>query len=188
MRASALSGRSPVPAPVGAPLSWARLGWAWGWLVAAVLCVAATIAVVAPGWLDGPTRELPDRLSLIADIFFNNLLQALVPLLGGWLAAGHLLAGRRAVASIFVVLPTLMVARSVLTIGAVGGSDAAWLADAARWWLLELAALAAASATGLWLVRNPELRERFGPPAMRRALAIVLATLATGAIIEVLTA
>ena len=81
-----------------------------------------------------------------------------------------------------------MVARSVVTIGAVGGADPGWLADAARWWLLELAALATAGWTGLWLVRHPERRERLGPAAARRALAVVVGALAAGAAVEVQTA
>jgi hypothetical protein len=172
----------------GAIPSWAALAVAWAALALAVLVSAAAAALLAPGWLDGPTRPLPDRPLLMLDIFFNNLLLALLPLIGGWLAAGHLLAGRRWLAPLFMLLPTVVVARSVVTIGAVGGADPGWLADAARWWLLELAALAAAGWTGLWLVRHPELRERLGPAAARRALAIVVPALASGAAVEVLTA
>jgi hypothetical protein len=168
--------------------SWAALTVAWAALALAELIAAAAAALLAPGWLDGPTRPLPDRPLLMLDIFFNNLLLALLPLVGGWLAAGHLLAGRRRLAWLFVLLPALVVARSVVTIGAVGGADPGWLLDAARWWLLELAALAAAGWTGMWLMRHPELRERLGPAAARRALAVVVPTLVAGAGVEVLTA
>jgi hypothetical protein len=168
--------------------SWAALAAAWAALVLAVLLTAAAAALVAPGWLDGPTRPLPNRALLMLDIFFGNLLLALLPLIGGWLAAGHLLAGRRRLAWLFMLLPAVVVARSVVTIGAVGGADPSWLADAARWWLLELAALAAAGWTGLWLARHPRLRERLGPAAARRALAVVVTTLAAGASVEVLSA
>jgi hypothetical protein len=59
--------------------------------------VAVYLAV--PGWLgDSGVHELPDRPLLMLDIFLNNLLLALMPLFGGWLAAGHLNAGRRLVA------------------------------------------------------------------------------------------
>jgi hypothetical protein len=168
--------------------SWRALTLAWAALVLAVVVTAAAAVVAAPGWLDGPTRPLPDRPLLMLDIFFNNLLLALLPLVGGWLAAGKLLAGRRRLAWLFVLLPGAVVARSVVTIGAVGGADPGWLADAARWWLLELAALAAAGWTGLWLARHPHLRERLGPAAARRALAVVVTTLAAGAAVEVLSA
>jgi hypothetical protein len=168
--------------------SWAALVRAWAALALAVLVSAAVTALLAPGWLDGPTRALPDRPLLMLEIFFGNLLLALLPLIGGWLAAGHLLAGRRRLAWLFVLLPAVVVARSVVTIGAVGGADPSWLADAARWWLLELAALAAAGWTGLWLARHPRLRERLGPAAARRALAVVVTTLAAGASVEVLSA
>jgi hypothetical protein len=161
---------------------------AWAALTLCVVVSAAAAALLAPGWLDGRTRLLPDRPLLMLDIFTNNLLVALLPLIGGWLAAGHLIAGRRRVAFVFVLIPGLVVVRSVVTIGAVGGADPAWLLDAARWWLLELGALATASTTGLWFARHPDLRERHGPFAARRALAVMVGTLAAGAGVEVLTA
>ena len=189
MRPGSLSDGPPASGWVdAAPPSWPELVRAWATLALAVLATAAATALLAPRWLDGPTRPLPDRPLLMLDIFFNNLLLALLPLIGGWLAAGHLLAGRRRLAWLFVLLPAVVVARSVVTIGAVGGADPGWLADASRWWLLELAALAAAGWTGLWLVRHPELRERLGPAAARRAIAIAVPALATGAAVEVLTA
>jgi hypothetical protein len=189
VRAGSLSEGRPASGRVcAASPSWLELARAWATLALAVLATAAATALLAPGWLDGPTRRLPDRPLLMLDIFFNNLLLALLPLIGGWLAAGSLLAGRRWLASLFMLLPTFVVARSVVTIGAVGGADPAWLADAARWWLLELAALAAAGWTGLWLVRHPHLRERLGPAAARRALAVVVGALAAGAGVEVLSA
>ncbi|MCP9491539.1 MAG: hypothetical protein MSC31_16940 [Solirubrobacteraceae bacterium MAG38_C4-C5] len=164
------------------------MGRTWAALTAVVLASAAATAVVAPDWLDGPTRELPNDPRLMADIFFNNLLIVLLPLLGGWLAAGHRQAGRPRVAWIFVAVPTVVLMRSLLTIGAVGGADPAWLGAAARWWLLELGALAAATATGLWLVRHPHRREDHGPAMMRRALLIAVGALGCGTFIEVLTA
>jgi hypothetical protein len=178
----------PDDATHGRPPSWARLGGTWLAFVVVVLIVAGAVSLLAPDWLGGGERELPDRPSLILDIFFNNLLLALVPLVGGWLAAGHLLARRGAVAAACLLLAALVVARSLVTIGAVGGADLAWLADAARWWLLELAALAVATETGIWLARNPAIRDRQGPHALRRAVAVVVATLAAGAVVEVLTA
>ncbi|MGI8944772.1 MAG: hypothetical protein ACR2GL_00850 [Thermoleophilaceae bacterium] len=154
-----------------------------------MIAVAAAVQLAAPGWLgDTGERELPDSPLLVIDIFVNNLLLALVPLFGGWLAAGHLSAGRRGAAAAFVLLPAVIVARSLATIGAVGGADPAWLADAARWWLLELAALAASVRTGLWLWRHPRLREEHGPAAMRRALTVVVLALGVGACVEVLSA
>lgn len=162
---------------------------AWAALTGVVLVTAAVTAVVAPDWLAGPTRELPDDPLFMAELFTRNLLLAVViPLLGGWLAAGQRLEGRRIRAAIFVVLPGVIIARSLLTIGAVGGADLPWLADAARWWLLELVAVAAAGTTGLWLARHPHLRRTQGPAAIRRAAMIAASALACGALIEVLTA
>lgn len=188
MRPGALNLRSPSDPGTGEPPSWRRLAGAWLAFVAMVLIVAGAVSLVAPDWLGGGQRELPDRPSLIVDIFFNNLLLALVPLIGGWLAAGHALAGRRVVAAACLLVAAAVVTRSLVTIGAVGGADPVWLADAARWWLLELAALAVATETGIWLARNPAIRDRQGPQALRRAVAVVVATLAAGAVVEVLTA
>ncbi len=171
------------------PPSWSTMARAWVALTGVVLVTAAVTAVVAPDWLAGPTRELPDDPLFMAELFTRNLLLAVViPLLGGWLAAGQRLEGRRIRAAIFVVLPGVIIARSLLTIGAVGGADLPWLADAARWWLLELVAVAAAGTTGLWLARHPHLRRTQGPAAIRRAAMIAASALACGALIEVLTA
>lgn len=189
MRAGALSAPTRTPLPAGeAPPSWSHVGLTWVAFVATTLAVAGATALIAPGWLDGPTRELPDQAVLILDIFVNNLLLAALPLVGGWLAASHRRAGRPVLGALFVLVPALAVARSLFTIGAVGGADPAWLLDASRWWTLELMALAAAWATGVWLARHPELCEHHGLPAMRRALIVVVAALATGSAVEVLTA
>jgi hypothetical protein len=187
VRARALN-RSTYPAQRRGFVDWKALAATWVVFVAVVLVVAGLVAVVAPDWLDGETRELPDSPLLIVDIFVNNLLIALLPLLGGWLAAGCLVAGRRLLAGMYLLAPVLIVGRSLVTIGAVGGADPAWLAGAARWWLLELVALAASACTGLWLARHPELRERDGTRAIRPAGSIVVVSLAMAAVVEVLTA
>ena len=189
MRAGALSNPAAARSQLaeGAP-SWTQLATTWALFCALVLTIAAAVHVAAPGWLgDSGERELPDRPLLVLDIFVNNLLLALVPLFGGWLAAGHLSAGRRLVARLFLVLPAVIVARSLATIGAVGGGDPAWLADAARWWLLEVGALAISARTGLWLARHPGLRDDHGAEAMRRALGAVVSMLAVAACVEVLS-
>jgi hypothetical protein len=189
VRAGALSSPAPGADLDLRPPSWIQLATTWALFAAAVIAVAAAVHLAVPGWLgDSRVRELPDRPLLMLDIFFNNLLLALVPLFGGWLAAGHLSAGHRLVASVFLLLPALIVARSLVTVGAVGGGDPRWLANAARWWLLEVGALAVSTRTGLWLARHPQLRDEHGPVAMRRALAVIVCALAAGATVEVLTA
>jgi hypothetical protein len=187
MRAGALT-RMAAP-PGKRPPSWMQLGFAWAAFATAVVAVAAVVHLAAPGWLgEAGERPLPDRPLLVLDIFLNNLLLALVPLLGCWLAAGHLTAGRRVVAGVFLVLSAVILARSLVTIGAVGGADPGWLADAARWWLLEVGALAIAARTGYWLASHPRLRDEHGAEAMRRALAAIVTMLLTASAVEVLTA
>lgn len=195
MRARALGPRPPERAIGALPPTrldcpaWRQLALAWIAFVAVVLGTAAIVAAIAPDWLGGSTRALPDSAGLIGQIAVNNALLALLPLFGGWLAASHRRAGRRVVALPFAIAPALITARSLLTIGAVGGADPAWLADAARWWLLELAAYAAAGYTGLWLVGHPEaLDTPAAPRAMRRAFAVIAIALPAGAAVEVLTA
>lgn len=189
MRAGELSAAASCAAGGDQPPSWRQLAIASALLTGVVLAVAGVVHLLAPDWLgDSGERELADRPLLVLDILVNNLLLALIPLLGGWLAAGHLAAGRNLVGGAFVALAAIVVARSLATIGAVGGADPAWLADAARWWLLEVAALAVAARTGLWLCRHPELRDEHGAPALRRALWLVVGALALGACVEVLSA
>jgi hypothetical protein len=171
------------------PPSWTQLAATWAAFAAMVLAVAVAVRLAMPGWLgDSGVSELPDRPLLMLDILVNNLLIALVPLFGGWLAAGHLIAGRRLVAGVFLVLPALVVGRSLVTVGAVGGGDPSWLVDSARWWLLEVGALAVSARTALWLARHPQLRDEHGPAAMRRALAAAVGALLVAAPVEVLTA
>ena len=189
MRAGALSSPAAIERVDQRPPSWTQLAATWAAFAGVVLAVAVAVRLAMPGWLgDSGVRELPDGALLVLDIFVNNLLIALVPLFGGWLAAGHLNAGRRLVAGVFLVLPALVVGRSLVTVGAVGGGDPGWLVDSARWWLLEVGALAVAARTGLWLARHAPLRDEHGPAAMRRALAVIVCTLAAGATVEVLTA
>lgn len=164
------------------------MGVTWLLFLAVVLAVTGLVRVAAPDWLSGETRELPDRPLLIVDIFVNNLLIALLPLLGGWLAAGYSVAGRRVFAGLFLLGPALIVGRSLVTIGAVGGADPSWLVGAARWWSLELAALAASSSAGAWLVGHAQVRDTAGKAVMRGALIVVVCALAVAAAVEVLTA
>ncbi len=175
-------------APPAEPPSWRQLAAAWLVFVMVVVGSAALVAVVAPSWLSSSTRSLPHTVAMIADIATNNLLIGLVPLFGGWLAAAHLRRGRRLMALPFALVSALVVARSLLTIGAVGGSDLPWLAGATRWCLLELVAYATASYTGLWLIRHPEtLYCRESHRALRRALAVMVSALVAGAVVEVLS-
>jgi hypothetical protein len=189
VRARALSSPAASARLDERPPSWTQLAATWALFAAVVLVVAVAVHLAVPGWLgDSGERELPNRPLLMLDIFFNNLLLALVPLFGGWLAAGHLGAGRRLVAGVFLLLPAVIVARSLVTVGAVGGGDPGWLADSARWWLLEVGALAVSARTGLWLARHPQMRDKEGPAAMRRALAAAVGALLVAAAVEVLTA
>jgi hypothetical protein len=189
VRAGALSTAAAVRRLGERPPTWAQLAATSTLFAVVVLVVALAVHLATPGWLGASgTRELPNRPLLMLDIFVHNLLLALVPLFGGWLAAGHLSAGRRLAAGPFLALPAVVVARSLATIGAVGGGDPRWLADAARWWLLEVSALAVSARTGLWLARHPQLRDEHGPAAMRRALLAIVAVLGVAACVEVLTA
>ncbi len=175
-------------APPAEPPSSRQLAAAWLASVMVVVASAALVAMVAPTWLSSRTRGLPHTVAMIAYIAANNLLIGLVPLFGGWLAAAQLRRGHRLRALPFAAVPALVMVRSLLTIGAVGGSDLPWLAGATRWWLLELVAYATASYTGLWLIRHPEtLYRRESHRALRRALAVMVSALVAGAVVEVLS-
>ena len=162
---------------------------AWAGLTAPVLLCAALTHAFYPRWLAGsPTRALPDQPSLVVDILANNLLVAVTPLLGGWLAARALARGRRLLATICLGWPILVISRSLTTLGVFGGGDLRWFAAASRWWLLELAALAVSLRTMVWLAACPERLDRTGREAINRALAVVVALLTAAALVEVLTA
>lgn len=192
MRTGAIAAaHGQVPRVDGHPPSWCELAATWAVLVALVLGVVGPVAVLFPDAFDGPTRTLPNEPALMLAIFLNNLMLSALPLLGGWLAGARPASGQRGARLsrlLFLLLPALIVARSLFTIGAVGGSDLGWLLDAARWWLLELLALAAGVRTGLWFARHPKRRERCGRQATGRALGVIVGALAAGALIEVLSA
>lgn len=188
MRARDLKTAEPLESSESEPPLFAFLS-SWALMVLAVVAVAGLTHLAFPRWLEGvPARELPERASLVADIFANNLLIAVTPLLGGWLAAGQLVRGRPAVAIAILALPALVIARSLMTIGIVGGGDLGWLLSASRWWLLEVAALAVSAQTVTWIALRPRLREEHAGAAMKRALSIVIVLLALAAIVEVFTA
>ncbi len=189
--------RRPVPSLVSlveasalpAPPSWRALAKTWLAFVAIVLVTAAIFAVIAPDWLAAPTRTLPDTTTMVVEIASNNLLIAIMVLLGGWLAAAHLRRGRRATAVPFALLPALVMTRSLLTVGAVGGADLPWLASAARWWLLEFVAYATVTHTALWLIRHPDVvYQPESHRALRRALVLMTIALVVGAVVEVFSA
>jgi hypothetical protein len=188
-------------------LSRRTLVLAVGTPCALTLLVAGAVAIAAPGWLDHSTRgaietavttvtpagltgdavELPDEPGLAVDIFFNNFVQAFLPLLGGWLAASR--RGHRPLAvAVFLILPLAIAARSLFTVGAVGGADPAWLVDSSRWWLLEAAALGIGCTIGgrLALGRAPSADIR--RLAALHGVAAIAVLLALAAIIEVFTA
>ena len=193
MRAGALTLERPfVPQPGAAkPPTPAHVAMVWALLVLVVLAIATVTAAIAPSILDGPTHSLPDEPLLIATIFLNNLLLAVAPVLGGWLARG-----RRVMASthprlwrnVLLGIPVALIAKSLLLVGLVGGSDPAWLLDAARWWLLELAALATGLSGGLWLERHPGVSVSEQRRVVGGTLAALTVALAVAALIEVLTA
>jgi hypothetical protein len=179
-------------------LTRARAAWALPtfplagpWLAALVLGVLVTAAatrLLAPaGWRDPPTRALPNRPDVVAGILLNNIVVAVAPAYGAWLAARHRARGRRWIAAAVLALPAAVLVRAVAVIGFVGGLDPGWLVSAARWWTLELAALAVSTAAGWRVWRGPS----WGEDAARRLRAVtvlILGLLLAGAVIEVWSA
>lgn len=186
-----------------APSILSIIRW-WATFVLATLVVAGLIKVAAPTWLSDvdasgvaaavrmvaptvgtKTVTLPNDPLLAGDIFFNNFLLVLLPLLGGWLSRTSAQAPRILRCGL-LVLPAVIVGRSLLTVGAVGGADPAWLLDASRWWVLEVGALACGAHIGTWLAgsrhsRGDELN------ALRRGLLLSASLLVLAAAIEVFT-
>ena len=119
--------------------------------VAVVLVSAAVVWAVAPAsWQSLITSEQRTDASALTvlSLWVNNVLICCLPVLAGVLAHRLVIRGRRGWARVVVTVAALGVTRSLLVIGLVGGLDPAWLAGAAAWWLLEVAALSACCAAG----------------------------------------
>lgn len=154
--------------------------------VAVILTAAAAVWALAPGsWqslIDDEQHTDAGALAVIA-ITANNLLICCLPVLAGVYA--HRLArhGRTWWAWAVLALAGLIVIRSLLVIGLVGGLDPAWLAGAAAWWLAEIAALAVCCAAGFNAARAAD--ELVASRQLAHAVAFACLLLPCAAIVEV---
>ena len=154
--------------------------------LAIVLVAAVSVCALAPAsWQSVIVDEQrTDATALtVISIWANNVLICCLPLIGGVFAHRLVERGRRGWARLVIAVAAVGVTRSLLAIGLVGGLDPRWLAQAAPWWILEVAALGACCAAGWRAFRNVE------PVSASRQLAHALtfacATLGAAALIEV---
>ena len=120
--------------------------------VAVILAVAAAVWALAPAsWqsLVADEQRLDGGALTVIAISANNLLICFLPVLAGVYAHRFARRGRTGWARAVLSLAALVVLRSLLVIGLVGGLDPAWLAGAAAWWFAEIAALSVCCAAGL---------------------------------------
>jgi hypothetical protein len=177
----------PARTSPASPTTWAAASMFAAFVLGVLVTAAATRLLAPTAWRDPPARALANRPGVVAGIVLNNLVVAVAPAYGAWLAARYRAGGRPRVAAVVLALPSAVLVRAVATIGFVGGLDPGWLLSAARWWTLELAALAVSAATGWHIWRGPCL----GDDAARRlrgAAALIVGLLASAAFIEVWSA
>lgn len=154
--------------------------------VTVILATAAAVWGLAPqSWGSLITAEQrTDATALtVISIAVNNLVICCLPLLAGVYAHRLVRRGRRRVARVVVAVAGLGITRSLLVIGLVGGLDPAWLARAAAWWVLEIAALSVCCAAGWRAFRDadPTVVSR----QLAHALAFAAATVTVAAVVEV---
>ena len=154
--------------------------------VAVILATAATVWALAPGaWqslIEDEQRTDAGALAVIA-ITANNLLICCLPVLAGVYAHHLARRGRNWWARAVLAFAGLIVIRSLLVIGLVGGLDPAWLAGAAAWWLAEIAALSTCCAAGFNAARAGD--ELVASRQLAHAVAFACLLLPCAAIVEV---
>jgi hypothetical protein len=175
---------------------WARERPDSGFVIAAAAFATAAFAIVlavALGvWMLAPAswhsliveEQRTDATALtVVSLWANNVLICCLPVLAGVFAHRLVDRGRRRWARVAIAVAAVGSVWSLLVIGLVGGLDPAWLASAAAWWIVEVAALSTCCAAG-WLA----FREPNSAVASRRlahAMTFACAALVMGAVTEV---
>lgn len=154
--------------------------------ITVILSTAAAVWALAPlSWASLITAEQRTDATAptVISIAVNNLLICCLPLLAGVYAHRLVRRGRRRLARVVVAVAGVGVTRSLLVIGLVGGLDPAWLACAAAWWVLEIAALSVCCAAGWMAFRDtdPAVVSR----QLAHALVFAVAVLTVAAVVEV---
>jgi len=165
-------------------LGAAAARWAAG-AVAIVLATALLVWLVAPDSWQRLIRDTQDTDATVAQwlsIWLTNFVICAVPLLAGALAQRDRATRPRRTRALIAVT-ALIVLRSLVTIGLVGGLDPSWLLAAAPWWLLEAGCLGTAVGAGR-LARDSSDGEQVIAQLTVTAVAIAGA-LAVAALVEV---
>ena len=127
------------------PRELATTAWRWGAVgIGVVLATAAIVWLFAPADWQRLIRSEQHTDATVAQwlgIWVTNFVICCLPLLAGALAHTQQAAGRTRRAAVVLVVADLLVLRSPVIIGVVGGLDPRWLARAAAWWLAEVASL-----------------------------------------------
>ena len=154
--------------------------------VAVVLAVAAAVWALAPAsWqsLVEAEQHTADGALTVLSITANNLLICCLPVLAGVYAHRLARRGHTRCARGVVAFAGLIVLRSLLVIGLVGGLDPSWLAGAAAWWIAEVAALAVCCAAGCNAARAAD--ELAASRQLAHAVAFACLVLPCAAVTEV---
>jgi hypothetical protein len=151
-----------------------------------VLAVAVGVRVLAPpSWqsLIVEAQQTDATALTVISIWANNLLICCLPVLAGVFAHRLVARDRRGWAGAVIAVAAVGVARSLLVIGFVGGLDPRWLANAAAWWIPEVAALSACCAAGWLAYRDSD--STVASLRLAHAMTFACAALAVSAVIEV---
>ena len=154
--------------------------------VAVVLAVALGVWALAPAsWqsLIVEEQRTDATAPTVISIWTNNLLICCLPVLAGVFAHRLVDRGRRGWARAVIAVAGVAVVRSLLVVGLVGGLDPIWLADAAAWWIPEVAALSACCAAGWLAYRDGD--STVASLRLAQAMTFACAALAMSALIEV---
>lgn len=161
--------------------------WASGIAIAIVVAVAGAVWAIAPAsWqsLIADEQRTDATVLEVISIWTNNLLVCCLPLLAGAFAHRLVARHRRRWARLVLAIAALGIARSLVTVGVVGGLDPGWLAGAAAWWWIpEATALGVCCAAAWRAFRDSDPGIASGQ--LGQALTFACGLLGVAAVVEV---
>jgi uncharacterized protein YjeT (DUF2065 family) len=169
-----------------------RGGLVVGGARASGIAIAIVVAVAGVVWACAPAswrsliadEQRTDATALaVISIWTNNLLICCLPLLAGTFAHRLVARHRQRWARLVLAIAALGAARSLVTVGVVGGLDPRWLAGAAAWWIPEATALGVCCAAAWRAFREPDPGVASGQ--LGQALTFACGQLGVAAVVEV---
>ena len=157
-----------------------------GIAIAIVVVVAGVVWAIAPAsWqsLIADEQRTDATALTVISILTNNLLICCLPLLAGTFAHRLVARHRQRWARLVLAIAALGAARSLVTVGVVGGLDPRWLAGAAAWWIPEATALGVCCTAAWQAFRDPD--PSVASRQLAHALTFACGLLGVAAVVEV---